>query len=68
MKELCSDSRMGWRLRRFCVAKIDENGNFSSLADEQLLRYSNKFKEIEQYTDEDVNKAYWYELTCFIKD
>jgi len=50
------------------VAKIDENGNFSSLADEQLLRYSNKFKEIEHYSVEDVNKSYWYELTCFIKD
>jgi len=50
------------------VAKIDENGNFSSLADEQLLRYSNKFKEIEHYSVEDASKSYWYELTCFIKD
>ena len=47
---------------------IDENGNFKSLTDEQLSRYSNSFKEIEEYTDEEVNNAYWYELTCFLKD
>ena len=52
----------------FIVVGIDENGNFKSLTDEQLLRYSNRFKEIEQYTDEDVNEAYWYELTCFLRD
>ena len=52
----------------FIVVGIDENGNFKSLTDEQLSRYSNSFKEIEEYTDEEVNNAYWYELTCFLKD
>ena len=52
----------------FIVVGIDENGNFKSLTDEQLSRYSNRFKEIEEYTDEEVNNAYWYELTCFLKD
>ena len=52
----------------FIVVGIDENGNFKSLTDEQLLRYSDRFKEIEEYSDEEVNKAYWYELTCFLKD
>lgn len=31
----------------FIVVGIDENGNFKSLTDEQLSRYSNRFKEIE---------------------
>ena len=52
----------------FIVVGIDENGNFKSLTDEQLLRYSDRFKETEEYTDEEVNNAYWYELTCFLKD
>ena len=47
---------------------IDEKGNFKSLTDEQLSRYSDMFKEIEEYSDEEVNKAYWYELACFLKD
>ncbi len=52
----------------FIVVGIDENGNFKSLTDEQLLRYSDRFKEIEEYSDEEVNETYWYELTCFLKD
>ena len=52
----------------FIVVGIDKNGNFKSLTEEQLLRYSDRFKEIEQYIDEDVNESYWYELTCFIRD
>ena len=40
----------------FIVVGIDENGNFKSLTDEQLLRYSDRFKEIEEYSDEEVNK------------
>lgn len=52
----------------FIVVGIDENGNFKSLTDEQVSRYSDRFKEIEQYSDEDVNEAYWYELTCFLRD
>ena len=52
----------------FIVVGIDKNGNFKSLTDEQLLRYYDRFKEIEEYADEDVNESYWYELTCFIRD
>ena len=52
----------------FIVVGIDENGNFKSLTDEQVSRYSDRFKEIEEYIDEDVNEAYCYELTCFIRD
>ena len=52
----------------FIVVGIDKNGNFKSLSDEQLLRYYDRFKEIEEYADEDVNESYWYELTCFIRD
>lgn len=52
----------------FIVVGIDKNGNFKSLTDEQVSRYSDRFKEIEEYTDEDVNEAYWYELTRFLRD
>ena len=52
----------------FIVVGIDKNGNFKSITDEQLLRYSDRFKEIEQYSDEDVNESHWYELTCFLRN
>ena len=52
----------------FIVVGIDKNGNFKSLTDEQVSRYSDRFKKMEEYTDEDVNEAYWYELKCFLRD
>ena len=52
----------------FIVVGIDKNGNFKSLTDEQVSRYYDRFKEIEEYADEDVTASYWYDLTCFIRD
>ena len=52
----------------FIVVGIDKNGNFKSLTDEHVSRYYDRFKEIEEYIDEDVNESYWYELTCFLRD
>ena len=51
----------------FIVVGIDKNGNFKSLTDEQVSRYSDRFKETEEYSDEEVNETYWYEFKSLIE-
>ena len=43
----------------FFVVGFDEHGFISSLPDEDIQKYSERFWEVEKYTDKEVSKAYW---------
>ena len=43
----------------FFVVGFDEHGFISSLSDDNIQKFSERFWETEEYDDKEVNKAYW---------
>lgn len=52
----------------FFVVGIDENKNITSLSNEQLEKYTRRFWEIEEYTDDEVSKSFWDSFEKTIAD
>ena len=43
----------------FFVVGFDEHGFISSLTDDNIQKFSERFWEIEEYNDKEVSNAYW---------
>ncbi len=43
----------------FFVVGFDEHGFISSLSESKIKKYTERFWDIENYTDQEVSKAYW---------
>ena len=51
----------------FFVVSFDEHGFISSLSDDNIQKFSERFRETEEYNDKDVSEAYWNSFVMSIE-
>ena len=51
----------------FFVVGFDEHGFIASLSDDNIQKFSERFWEIEEYTDKEVSKNYWNNFVMSIE-
>ena len=52
----------------FLVVQTDKKGKITSLSNNNLTKYTKRFWDTEQYTDEEVSDAYWIKWIATIDD